>query len=99
MNREIVKLNCQIERIQLSEGFEDDPAVWLSQQGMKYGLATLLAHADDGIIWGTLRDGRLCLSGDYFPNVSPPFRTITLRECRLFGPDAELHVWRESELD
>ncbi|NLG70811.1 MAG: TIGR03984 family CRISPR-associated protein [Chloroflexi bacterium] len=64
---------------------------WFEQQGE--GCTYFLAHADDGVIWGCLDQGRLLLSGDFFPEVSPALRPETLQQARLFGPTTELLVW------
>jgi hypothetical protein len=53
-----------------------------------------LAHAAPGIIWGKLVQGKLHLSSDYFPAVSPPLEAQTLWEARLFCQSTQLHLWR-----
>lgn len=97
MNREIVERECHVEPTPGVDGFGANPGTWLLKQAAKHGLTTLLAHADDGVIWGEAKHGRLHLSSECFPTVSPPFREVTLQECRLFGPNAELYVWRGGE--
>ena len=94
MKREIVQSKCQVRDIPLDPDL-DLPA-WLLEQAQTYGLATLLAHADDGVIWGQVRDDKLLLAGDNFA-VSPPLRAVTLQDARLFGPAAEVHLWRDEE--
>ncbi len=74
--------------------FGADPVLWLMQQPAVGSKAWLLAHCDDGVIWGKICQNRLLLSGDVFPEVSPPLRSLTLQEARLFGEFAEVHVWR-----
>lgn len=54
----------------------------------------LLAHADDGVIWGYVDGSALKLSGAEFPHISPQLRPETLWEARLFGETAEWHVWK-----
>jgi CRISPR-associated protein (TIGR03984 family) len=95
MKREIVQRQYQITEVQVSG--EEDLAAWLLEQAEKHNLTTLLAHADDGVIWGQMQDGKLHLSSDYFPQVSPPLRADTLQEGRLFGPAGELHLWRDED--
>jgi CRISPR-associated protein (TIGR03984 family) len=58
----------------------------------KYGY--LLAHADDGVIWGYVDNKDLKLSSKEFPDISPKLRPETLWELRLFGEAAEWHLWR-----
>jgi CRISPR-associated protein (TIGR03984 family) len=68
---------------------------WLAQQARDYDLTWLLAHCEDGVIWGVYRDGKLKLSSDKdaFPSHGLALRWITLRQCRLFGANAELLLW------
>ena len=95
MKREIVRRNYQITEAPFSG--EEDLATWVLEQADELKLGTLLAHADDGVIWGQVRDDGLHLSSQYFPQVSPPLRAATLQEARLFGPSGELYVWRDEE--
>lgn len=68
---------------------------WFANQAKTYQLPWLLAHADDGVIWGYLDDqGNLQLSGEAFADVSPPLRLTTLQQARLFGSVGEVLVWR-----
>jgi len=83
---------------------------WLLKQARAHtdhGLRWLLAHADDGVIWGRFDDdgGALVTSheaargdGDA-PAVCPPLRTATLQQARLFGAGGELLLWREGGAD
>ncbi len=70
---------------------------WLEERGRAHGLRWLLAHSDDGVTWGELRDGKLCLSSAAFPDVSPPLRPGTLQQARLFGRPGELLLWRQDK--
>jgi len=71
----------------------------IALQAQQHGLQTLLAHADDGVIWGTVDGAKLLTSHDVFgDSLSPPLRTVTLQQARLFGECVELLLWRaESE--
>ncbi|MFB0546783.1 MAG: CRISPR-associated protein Csx19, partial [Anaerolineae bacterium] len=93
MKRKIEQHKYQLKHMPVHG--EPDLSAWLLAQAEEFGLTTLLAHADDGLIWGQVREGKLHLSSDHFPAVSPPLRTNTLQEGRLFGPSAELHLWRD----
>lgn len=77
--------------------FETQAELWLKEQ-VKTGPLYLLAHDDDGVIWGRFDDaGKLHLPGNLFAQegfVSAPLRAITLQQARLFGPAGELMVWR-----
>ena len=91
--REIKPGGCRVTPLSVPD-LGDDPATWLSDQARQRGLTTLLAHADDGVIWGQVEDGRLITSHDAFADVSPPLRTLTLQQARLFGAQVELLLWR-----
>ena len=84
-----------IENVSVPEKLLAQPLLVLSEQAKLYGLRWMLAHADDGVIWGELRDDELHLSCDAFPDVSPPLRIETLQQVRLFGHLAELLMWRD----
>jgi CRISPR-associated protein (TIGR03984 family) len=73
---------------------DTDLHAWLTEQAQQYQLPWLLAYADDGVIWGELRDdGHLHLSCAAFPQSALHLRWITLQQCRLFGPPGELLLW------
>jgi len=86
-----------IEPIILLPDLHQNFSAWLSQQFQKYNFRWLLAHADDGIIWGEMRQDGLHLSNKPFPEVSPSLRLITLKEARLFNENAEMHIWRDGK--
>lgn len=71
-----------------------DPLSWLRDQAREGML--VLAHADDGLLWGRVQDGGF---------VWPPkevyeqaqWRQITLQMARLFDADQEVLLWRTGE--
>ncbi len=71
-----------------------EPVAALREYAASGRYTLLLAHADDGVIWGRVTDGQLVLSHEAFPTVSPALRTLTLQQARLFGPAGEVFVWR-----
>lgn len=78
-----------------------DPAVWLAQQAGD-SECYLLAHADDGLIWGKVENGILTTSHDAargtpYAEVSPPLREVTLQTARLFNKNGEILLWRDAE--
>lgn len=97
MSRKILEHSFSITPVEVGTGFADDPAGWLAKKAVAHGLTTLLAHADDGVIWGRMDGGRLALSSNAFPEVSPPLRAVTLQQARLFGERAELLLWRDGD--
>ncbi|GAB4180046.1 MAG: CRISPR-associated protein Csx19 [Roseiflexaceae bacterium] len=70
----------------------DDLPRWAAAQMQAYGLRWLLAYADDGVIWGELREGTLHTSASI--NGLPKLRALTLQRCHMFGLDAELLLRR-----
>jgi CRISPR-associated protein (TIGR03984 family) len=77
-----------------------DVGAWLQEQAAAHRLTLLLAHADDGVIWGRVEDGRLLTShgaAQGHPEAvraCPPLRAETLQQARLFADHAELLLWR-----
>jgi len=76
---------------------------WLAGQ-MSADMRWLLAHADDGVIWGRRQpDGKLVLSSDVFddptayPAVAVKLRAETLQEARVFGLAGEVRIWRTAK--
>lgn len=87
-------IQSQVSRLN-TDGFKADPKAWFEAQPGVGREAWFLAHADDGVIWGKLRDGTLVTSNEIFSHISPPLRAETLQEARLFGEKAEVRIWRD----
>ncbi len=75
-----------------------DPVAWLTNQATA-GMV-LLAHADDGVIWGRGKAGGI----DQAPGslVTPDFertalRPVPLQQARLFDANQEIFLWRVGE--
>lgn len=85
-----------IQDVSIPTNLGSEPKSALTELAQRYTLRWLLAHADDGVIWGELRADRLHLSGDAFPAISPPLRAATLQQARLFGPQAEILLWKDN---
>lgn len=90
----------------------DNPASWLEKQTGAYQLTRedascyLLAHADDGVIWGRIEpDGTLITSHDALKNSKdttlqaklPRLQEKTLQQARLFSRHGEVAIWRDGE--
>jgi CRISPR-associated protein (TIGR03984 family) len=84
------------------EAIEDTQSIsnfvqWLQAKAREYKLKYLLAHADDGVIWGEFRgeNSQLITSGDddVFPQLAK-LRLCTLQQCRIFGKNAEVMLWK-----
>ncbi len=54
----------------------------------------LLAHADDGVIWGLWVAGQLHTSNKLAPAISPLLRGITLQQAFVFGAGDEIRLFR-----
>src|SRR5262249_16673186 len=96
--REIISTHSHVKAETLG-ALPGDLRAWLVEQARgdtgKLGLRWLLAHSDDGVIWGKLRDdGQLYLSSDVFPVRGLSLHSATLQQARLFGEHAELLIWR-----
>jgi CRISPR-associated protein (TIGR03984 family) len=84
------------QEIAMGAEFNANPRQWLADR-MNEGMPWLLAHADDGVIWGRRDpDGQLVLSGDVFehPAIAIALRPQTLQRARVFGSGGELLAWR-----
>lgn len=92
MNQEL----CQTSIENLSEQLLQD---WLKQQSKNYQLPYLLAHAEDGVIWGRFDTdrGSLITAREVFPECKfPELRLNTLQQCRLFGKAGEVLLWNSN---
>lgn len=85
-----------VESVTVDAGFATDPKGWFVAQARQRNLRYLLAHADDGVIWGRVDDHGLHTSHGIAPT-SPPLRLSTLQQARLFGPAGELLLWRSDD--
>ncbi len=94
MKRKIINTEATCEAVKM-DGFAHEPTKWLSQQMHTHNLKYLLAHADDGVIWGRLDGEELITSHDVAPEYSPPLRAETLQTARIFARAGELLAWRD----
>lgn len=62
---------------------------WIVRQLKDHG-STLLAFADDGVIWGRLADGKLVTAHD-----APELREKTLQQASIFGAECEVRLFRD----
>ncbi len=92
MNQEL----CQTSIENFSEQSLQD---WVTQQAKNYQLLYLLAHAEDGVIWGKfeIATGTLKMAIEVFPECNfPELRLNTLQQCRVFGKAGEVLLWSSS---
>ncbi len=84
---------------------EQEIVAWLTQAAADYDY--LLAHADDGVIWGkVIKEGKLVTANDAardytnadeVKTVRVALRASTLQQARLFGKSAECRVWQVND--
>lgn len=102
--RKIESYPAQLKDVPLPATGPNDLRDWLQGQAKEHDLTHLLAHADDGVIWGVIQsNGTLKTSHEAAQEnakaaaVCPPLRLRTLQQARLFGKDAELLLWRDGD--
>jgi CRISPR-associated protein (TIGR03984 family) len=93
LNRTIAQRSVTTETF-ASELIAQDPISWL--KGKATDEMILLAHADDGVIWGRFRNHTF-----YPPQtldfVQAELRPVTLQMARLFSQETEIFLWRVNE--
>lgn len=77
---------------------EDSLIAWIETQAKAWQVDYLLAHGEDGVIWGRFDDSKLTTADQVFEkNVFgvdlPRLRLSTLQQCRLFGKNGEILLW------
>jgi CRISPR-associated protein (TIGR03984 family) len=88
--------------ISVDDSFKAEPLAWLARNAPQ-NAPWLLAHADDGVIWGQRQDGgSFALSSQVkefqqYSAIAVPLRAETLQQVRVFGPGGELWVWRTAD--
>lgn len=97
MTREEIKTTATCRAVKKMDDFVSNPIKWLSEHMREHKLTYLLAHADDGVIWGRLDGEELITSHDIAPQYSPPLRAVTLQTARIFAPAGELLIWRNED--
>jgi CRISPR-associated protein (TIGR03984 family) len=69
---------------------------WIEEQREKYDLQYLIAHAEDGVIWGRFQESELVTAESLWVKFPiPSLQPISLQQCRIFGKDAEVMLWRQ----
>ena len=74
-----------------------DAIDWLRQQA-KAG-DVLLAHQDDGVVWGKAREDRDWVTSDAVLSTSPALKGDCLWSARLFNAQREILLWRDGDGD
>ena len=96
MIQEVFTKKYIIESKPVPDDFENNIRGWLEEKSKIHNLKWLLIHADDGVIWGELRDDVLHVASDFSADLHcPELRSETVQMARLFGENGELLVWRD----
>lgn len=90
---EIKQIDCRSIQVTVPIDFNGDIKTWMEQQANTHNLRWLLAHADDGVIWGGVRNDNLHLSTHLS---GPELRAKTLQMVRMFGEAGELYIWKSN---
>lgn len=80
-----------VETLEISNGAKE----WFEEKAKAYGLTCLLVHADDGIIWGKMQNGKMHLSSRVY---GPELRSMTIQTAYLFGESGELFLWKNDNM-
>ena len=78
---------------------KDSLRAWIEKKADDYKLQYLLAHADDGVIWGRFDSKKLITANeidDQKFKQFPRLRLDTLQQCRIFGEQGEVLLWRST---
>lgn len=71
-----------------------DPIVWLT--GKATGDMLLLAHAEDGVIWGQVGKEGLVMPSQSL-SAQAELRPVSVLHARLFNEMSEIYLWRTGE--
>lgn len=88
------------QQSQLAEGFASSEALaqWLVAQANEIAPSAgwrLLAHCENGVVWGKVETGHLCTAHKVYKDFGQvELKITTLQRCRLFCQSAELMLWR-----
>ena len=91
MKPKVLNLKYKILPLSVPADFGGNITAWFEEQAKAHDLRWLLVHADDGVIWGELRNDKIHLSSKLF---GPALRAKPLQMARLFGTNGELFIWR-----
>ena len=89
--------------VTVDNSFLTDPGAWLlawHKNAQNPEMPYLLAHIDDGVVWGIIEKGMLNLSSQQqWQAVSRQAQLtgVKIQQLRLFGPAGELFIWRGGE--
>lgn len=96
MNQQRTPITSQSLAINSDDALQE----WIKAQAIsEHQLNYLLAYADDGVIWGRFENSELKTadSVDGKKGNLPTLRLDTLQQCRIFGTEGEVFLWRVGE--
>jgi len=86
------------------ETYQDNDSLYQSLKSQVLSVSDktpyLLAHADDGVIWGRFDNGALTTASQVFTRPEfdfPELRLETLQQCRIFGEKGQVLLWKYGE--
>jgi len=87
--------------VTIESEFYQNPENWLNQwlaEDNRPFLPYLLAHTDEGVVWGYVDKTRQLHPADLHDwqalSRQAALNGVTLQQLRLFGPEGELFIWR-----
>jgi CRISPR-associated protein (TIGR03984 family) len=92
-------MNQELSQTSVEKLTEESLKDWVKQQAEDYQLPYLLAHAEDGVIWGLfdIDSGTLTTAIDVFSECNfAELRLKTLQQCRVFGNTGEVLLWNSN---
>lgn len=97
MNKLVYLSSMSTDDIKNNE--DESLMAWIEKQAKDWQLNYLLAHAEDGVIWGRFDNSKLTTTDEIFDkNIFgvdlPVLRLSTLQQCRIFGEKAEILLWQ-----
>ena len=96
--REVKSGGYHVEQEQSLFGPDKDLKTWLVERAKIRNVTLLLAHADDGVIWGRVDASKLVTARDVFGgDLFPELSLGTLQLARLFSAAGEVLLWRVDE--
>jgi CRISPR-associated protein (TIGR03984 family) len=76
---------------------QNDPLSWLQRQARAGDV--LLAHQDDGVVWGKAHKDGDWVTSDAVLSTSPALKGDCLWSARLFNAQREILLWRDGDGD
>ncbi len=95
-NIQLFPVTCQTQDIVLPDEVKEF-GDWLSKMAAEAEAAWMLAHLDDGLLWGKVENKRLIVPSSTAQFTLPVLQPITLQRLWLFGESGEVYLWRDAD--